>query len=273
MHTAAMLVNLNGIGVTTLSALANSACGRRSTGPERAALLRARSLFLRKFFSRPNADVADPVFLVREPHVAVRPRDDQKGLAVLGDPILSDFSPGRKAADLSPLVLAKPDVAVRSGGNADRAAFGRGDIELRHVPFHRHPPDLVRSPLGEPESAVRAEADAPGSSGTDLSMFGSRELGDLALRGDPAELLKVVFREPEGPIGPGDDAVGTATFGGNGELGNVALGRDLPDLVTLQLGEPEVAVGSKSKITRERLRGGDRKLGELPRKRHGPDGI
>jgi hypothetical protein len=33
--------------------------------PERVALLRARSLFLRKFFSRLNADVADPVFLVR----------------------------------------------------------------------------------------------------------------------------------------------------------------------------------------------------------------
>src|SRR5262249_20069482 len=154
---------------------------------------------------------------------AVRPCDDQKGLAVLGDPILSDFSRERKAADLSPLVLAEPDVAVRSGGNADRAAFGRGDIELRHESFHRHPPDLVRSPLREPESAVRAEADAPGASGTDLSVFGSRKLGDLALRGDPADLLKVVFREPDGAVGPGDDAVRSAAFGGNGELGNVAL--------------------------------------------------
>jgi hypothetical protein len=33
------------------------------------------------------------------------------------------------AADLSSLVLAEPDVAVRSGGNADRAAFARGDID------------------------------------------------------------------------------------------------------------------------------------------------
>src|SRR6516165_4608463 len=222
----------------------------RRTAAKRVALLRARSLFLRKFFSGLNADVADPVFLVREPHVAVRPRDDQKGVAVLGDAILGDFPRGRKAADLSPLVLAEPDVAVRPGGNADRAALGRGDIELRHFPFHRHPPDLVRPPLGEPESAVRADADAPGASGTDLPVFGSRELGDLALRGDPADLLEVVFREPEGPVGPGDDAVGSAAFGGNGELGNVALRRDLPDLVTLQLGEPEVAVGSKGKITR-----------------------
>src|SRR5262249_47438280 len=157
----------------------------------------------------------------------------QKGFTVLGDPILRDFPRGREAADLSPLVLAEPDVAVRSGGNADRAAFGRGDIELRHFPFHRHPPDLVRSPLGERESSVRAEADAPGASGTDLSVFGSRELCDLALRGDPADLLKVVFREPEGSAGPRDDAVGSAAFGGNGELGNVALGRDFPDLVTL----------------------------------------
>src|SRR6516225_5568541 len=140
----------------------------------------------------------------------------------------------------------------RSGGNADRATFGHGDIELRHFPFHRHPPDLVRSPLGEPESAVRADADAPGASGTDLSMLGSLELRDIPLRGDPADLLEVVFREPEGPVGPGDDAVGSAAFGGNGKLGNVALRRDLPDLVTLQLGEPEVAVGSKSKIARER---------------------
>src|SRR5262249_42563501 len=132
-------------------------------------------------------------------------------------------------ADLSPLVLAEPDIAVRSGGNADRAAFGRGDIELRHFPFHRHPPDLVRSPLGEPESAVRADADAPGASGTDLSVFSSRVLEDLALRGYPADLLQVVFREPESSIGSGDDAVGPAAFGGNGELGNVALGRDLPD--------------------------------------------
>src|SRR5215510_6187911 len=38
----------------------------------------------------------------------------------------------------------------------------RGDIELRHFPFYRHPPDFARSPLGEPESAVSAEADAPG---------------------------------------------------------------------------------------------------------------
>src|SRR6516225_12246602 len=126
----------------------------------------------------------------------------------------------------------------RSGGNADRATFGRGDIELRHFPLHRHPPDLVPSPLGEPESAVRADADAPGASGTDLSVLGSRELGDLALRGDPADLLKVVFREPVGSVGPGDDAVGSAAFGGNGELGNVTLRRDLPDLVALELREP-----------------------------------
>jgi hypothetical protein len=39
--------------------------GPHLPAPERVALLRARSLFLRKFFSRLNADVADPVFLVR----------------------------------------------------------------------------------------------------------------------------------------------------------------------------------------------------------------
>src|SRR6516165_5869002 len=218
-------------------------------GPERVALLRARSLFLRTVFSGLNADMDDPVFLVCEPHVAVRPRDDQKGFAVLGDPILSKFPRGRKAADLARLILAEPDVAVRSGGNADRATFGRGDIELRHFPFHRHPPDLVRSPLREPECAVRANADAPGAAGADLSVLGSRELGDLALRGDPADLLKVVFREPEGSVGPGDDAVGSAARGGNGALGNVTSRRDLADLVALEFGEPEVAVGPKGKIT------------------------
>src|SRR5262249_28038176 len=117
------------------------------------------------------------------------------------------------------------------------------------------------------------EADAAGASGTDLSVSGSRELGDLPLRGDPADLLEVVFREPEGSVGPGDDAVGSAAFRGNGELGNVTLWRDFPDLVGFEFSEPEVAVGSKGKITRERLRGRDRKHGELPRKRHGPDGI
>src|SRR6516164_9240213 len=89
-----------------VSTLASSACRLKSMGAERVALLRARSLFFRRLFSRLNTDVADPVFLVREPHVAVRPRDDQKGFAVLGDPLLRDFPRGRKAADLPPLVLA-----------------------------------------------------------------------------------------------------------------------------------------------------------------------
>src|SRR5262245_9261599 len=99
--------------------------------------------------------------------------------------MLPDFPPGGNAADFSSLVLAVPDVAVWAGGNADRAASGRRNIELRHFPFHRHPSDLVRCPFGEPESAVSAEADATRASGTVLSVFGNRELGNLPLRGDP----------------------------------------------------------------------------------------
>jgi hypothetical protein len=75
--------------------------------------------------------VADPVFLVREPHVAVRPRDIKFKESLTSATRYSvTFPGGEKQPIFPPLVLAEPDVAVRSGGNADRAAFWCGDIEL-----------------------------------------------------------------------------------------------------------------------------------------------
>src|SRR5580658_9733579 len=145
---------------------------------------------------------------------------------------------GSDRADLISNQLRKPQIAVRTAGNPDRIAAGRGgDGKLRDHAGGGDPPDLIPGFLRKPQIAVWSTGDP--DQGT---KSGDGKLRDYAANGDFPNVIPELFRKPQIAVGTAGDPVRRATGSGDGKLRDRTRGGDSPNLVPRQLREPQVAV-------------------------------
>jgi hypothetical protein len=108
----------------------------------------------------------------------------------------------------------------------------------------------------EPEIAVGAGRNVVQGINTGWT----RELGDNALKRDPANIVAKPLREPQIPVRPRDDAPGAASCRRDREFRDNPGGRDPANLVGGLLREPEISVRPYGDPPRARERGGGRKV-------------
>ena len=101
----------------------------------------------------------------------------------------------RRSCDVG---LGEPEIAVRSGGDRERASR-RENRKLRDCARRRDAADLVALQLREPEVTVGPCDDIVGKAAGGWD----RELRDESGGRDPSDLVRVLFREPDVAVGPG----------------------------------------------------------------------
>src|SRR6266542_6237836 len=109
---------------------------------------------------------------------------------------LGDRSGGSDSPDLVTASLGEPDVAIRTGADAEREAFFRRHIEFRDDPLSRSATDPVGAVLSEPESTIGPEGDPGGQA----ARRRERILGHCAVRCHAADPVSAQFCEPKGPV-------------------------------------------------------------------------
>src|SRR5262249_21313880 len=139
-----------------------------------------------------------------EPEVAVGAGRNTEGLAVLRrNVILSEEDTiGADSSDTVAVVLGEPNIPVRTRRDGDRPAVGIREIEPRDSAVSGDPANPAKTGR-EPDVPIGPHGQAMRS-----TVLAQRELGDLTIRADPANLFAVVLGEPEIPVRARNDSAG-----------------------------------------------------------------